>query len=253
MTYYESLDFIYRLIFARFDLVVWLWSIIAFGLTMIIVHWLWGKAWNKQWAFFKRPVSAITSIILGLTVMLSVLTWLAAERSSEWLELQRIELTRQYTDSGLRNRRILTEAQNQLGNESMVGENALRIRNTAELQLLTEVAAGSVRCPLTQSGPLGPGAPCRMRDPVSVAQEVMQSTPAAIYPMTLSPDNLWISGAVATQVQEALSYATPKLRTGMRELQDFVYSIFWIAIIAQIILVAISAISDIRIHPTQSW
>lgn len=251
MTYFESLDFVYRLIFARFDVLVWVWSIVAFAFSLVCIHLLWGMAWNRQWSFFKRPNVATVNILLGLIIMLSALIWLAAGRSGEWLELQRTELTRQYTDSGLRNRRILVEAQKQLGHESMVGENALRIRNNADLQALAEVAARSVRCPLTQSGPLGPGSPCRVRDPVSVAQEVIRTTSAASFPMTLAPDNPWVSAAVATQVQEALSYATPLLRSGMSELKSLVFAIFWLALVVQIILVPISAVGDIRVHPTQ--
>lgn len=44
MTYFESLDFVYRLVFARFDLPVWIWSILAFVLSLVLVHFLWGLA-----------------------------------------------------------------------------------------------------------------------------------------------------------------------------------------------------------------
>ncbi|HYN78362.1 MAG TPA: hypothetical protein VES73_11280 [Lamprocystis sp. (in: g-proteobacteria)] len=46
MTTFESLGFVYQLVFARFDLPVWVWSILAFVLSLTVVHWLWGRAWN---------------------------------------------------------------------------------------------------------------------------------------------------------------------------------------------------------------
>ncbi|HYN78363.1 MAG TPA: hypothetical protein VES73_11285 [Lamprocystis sp. (in: g-proteobacteria)] len=125
----------------------------------------------------------------------------------------------------------------------------MALNSQRDLQVVAEVAAASVGCPLTPSGPLGAGAPCSVRDPVSVAQQVVRAIPAASYPLTVSPDNPWIKAAVTTQVQEALSYATPRLQAGMTELRTLMAVLFWSALIFQVLLVPIAAVSDIRVHP----
>jgi hypothetical protein len=168
----------------------------------------------------------------------------------DWVELQRAELSRQFTDSGVRNRRIFTEAGERIGQATAVDENTLSIRNERDLLALAEVAAADVRCPLTPSGPLGLGAPCRMRDAVSVARDVVRAFPAPSFPTTVSPGNPWIKAAVTAQVEEALSYATPKLRKGMTELRDAAQWVLWLALGLQALIVPIGAVTDIRSNPS---
>jgi hypothetical protein len=250
MTYFDSLDFAYRIVFTRFDFVTWLWAIAAFVASLVLLHLAWGRLWNSQWAMFRRPGVAVASILIGLFVGVSVLTLLAANRGVEWLDQQRTELVRQRTDCGSCNRRILVEARKRSGQVSVPDDNAMVLHNEQDLSILAEVAAEDVHCPLTPSGPLGPGAPCHVRDPVSVAQAVVGKRPTVSFPVTVSPENPWIKAAVTAQLEEALSYATPKLRAGMTELKDGVLVLLWLALGIQFVMVPSFAVADIRIHPT---
>lgn len=251
MTYFESLDFVYRLVFERFDLPTWFWSILAVILSLVLVHWLWGLVWNARWGLFTRPGMAATSILLAVIAGASALTWLAAHRSAAWLDLQRTELPRRFADSGARNRAVLVAARDRIGPGP--DENTLTLRTDQDLLVLAETAAASVRCTLTPSGtasgPLGYGAPCRVRDPASVARDLVRTIPAVSFPLQVSPDNPWTKAAVAAQVEEALSYATPLLRAGMAELATLAAVLFWSALALQAILVPIAAVGDIRVRP----
>lgn len=249
MTYFESLDFVYRLVFERFDLLVWGVAILTFLLSIIFIHWLWGLGWNSHWSLFKRPSFSIFSFILAFIIGFSALIWLAADRSHEWLQQQRTELTRQFTDSGRRNRSVFTAACERIGQGCDPSSNSMILKNQLDLQILTEIAAASVECPLTPSGPLGSGSPCRVRDTASVAQDVIRLIRPAAFPLTVSPDNQWTKSAVNIQIQEALSYATPKLRKGMDELQTLMAWLFLSALAIQLLIVQVAAVSDIRIHP----
>lgn len=251
MTYFESLDFVYRLIFARFDLTTWIWAIVTFCASLFILHLAWGRAWNKQWTFFKLPSVAIMSIVIAALCGAVMLTWLAANRSVAWLELQRTELTRQFTDSGTLNRRIFRAARERMGGgDASAAENALVLRNERDALTLAMAAATDITCPLTPSGPLGPGAPCRVRDPASVADEVVRGITVPSYPIVVSPQNPWIKAAVTLQLQEALEYATTRLRAGMTELEQALIVLMIILLSVQILSVPIAAVSDIRVHPS---
>ena len=252
MTYFESLDFVYKLILTRFDLAAWIWAIIAFFIALLALHWGWGLIWNKKWTFFKRPAYATTSIVIALLCLVLVLFWFAADRSMTWLELQRAEFTRQFTESGKRNRDILVKARERIGIEGNYADNTLTLRNERDTTALALTAASEVRCPLTASGPLGPGAPCRVRDPATVATEVVHSIPVASYPVTVSPQNPWTEAAVTAQLQEALSYALTRIRTGMDELKSPLPLLIILLISAQVLLVLGAAVSDIRVHPSES-
>jgi len=249
MTYFESLNFVYQLVFERFDLPVWVWSILAAILSVVLLHWLWGLAWNAQWGMFRRPGVAAFSIVMAIVVLISALTWLAAGRAGDWLDQQRTELARQITDSGALNRRIFRDAREQLSKTKGTDENAMTLNGPGDLEILAQAAAQHVRCPLTQTGPLGRGAPCRVREPVAVAQEVVRAIPAATFPLRVTPDNPWTKAAITAQIQEALSYAEPRLQAGMTELRNLTAVLFWIALGLLVLIVPIAAVSDIRVHP----
>jgi hypothetical protein len=198
---------------------------------------------------FRSPGVAVFSLVMAFVVFVSALTWLAAGRAGDWFDQQRSELTRQFTESGSRNRNIFLAAQEQLGKIGGPEENAMVLNGSRDLEILAQVAAQAIRCPLTQHGPLGRGAPCRVREPASVAQEVVRTIQAPSFPLTVTPDNPWTRAAITAQVQEALSYANPRLQAGMAEVRTLMAALFWIALGLQALVVLISAVADIRVHP----
>jgi hypothetical protein len=249
VTYFESLSFVYRLVFARFDPPVWVWSIMALLLTLLLLHWGWGRLWNRQWGLFTSPGTGVFSLLLAFLVGVSTLVYVAAGRSEQWLDLQRQTLPKRLADSGSLNRRIFKAARNRLDKPAASDENRMSLDNARELLLFTETAAAQPFCPLRPSGPLGPDAPCELRDPVSVAQEVVASLPPTIYPLSVSPDNPWFKQAVEVQVQAALEQMTPLLRQGMRELRSTALLVLVGAIAVVVIFVPIAAVSDIKVYP----
>lgn len=249
MTYFESLSFVYRLVFARFDAPVWMWSIIAVLLTLLLLHWGWGRLWNRQWGLFTSPAMGATSLLLALVVGVSTLVYVAAGRSEQWLDMQRQTLPKRLADSGSLNRRIFKAARNRLDKPAGPVENRMSLDNGRELLLFTETAASQPFCPLRPSGPLGPDAPCELRDPVSVAQEVVASMPPTVYPLSVSPDNPWFKQAVEVQVQAALEQMTPLLRQGMRELGSTALLALIGAIAIVVIFVPVAAVADIEVYP----
>jgi hypothetical protein len=249
MTYFESLSFVYRLVFARFDPPVWVWSIGALLLTLLVLHWGWGRLWNRHWGLFTSPGMGITSLLLALLVGASTQIYVAADRSEQWLDLQRATLPKQLADSGSLNRRIFQEARGRLGQPPGPVENEMTLRDAGELEVATESAAAAVRCPLRPSGPLGPGAPCQLRDPVSLAQEIVSRMPASAYPLVVSPDNPWFRAAVSAQVQAALDHAAPLLREGTRELKGTALMVLVGALTLIVIVVPMAAVSNIQVHP----
>jgi hypothetical protein len=249
MTYFESLSFVYGLVFSRLDIPVWFWAVVALAGSLVLVQWVWGLAWNRQWGFWKSPVVAVFSIILAFMIGFATLFWFAADRSNTWLEMQRTELVRQSTESGTRNRRIFRSAQERIGGNTSGTENALELRNERDTLTLAFAAASDVSCPLASKGPLGPGAPCRVRDATTVAEEVVRNIPVLTYPITVSPQNRWVEAAVTAQLDEALSYASTRLRAGTAELKHALGIFIVVLIVGQLLMVWFAAISDIRVHP----
>jgi len=249
MTHFDSLAFVYQLVLARFDLMVWGWSIVALVLSLVALHWLWGLAWNARWGLFTRPGMAAFGIGCALVIGGSTLIWLAAGRAGTWLQLQATVLPQKISNDPALRYDVFTTAQRQLGLPPGPVENEMTLPDRGALETLANVAASQVRCPLARSGPLGPGAPCQMRNPGEVAQETLQANPAGAFPLTVTPDNPWVAYAVTAQVQAALSDATPKLTTGMAELRTLMAALFWIAFGLQVVIVPIAAVADIRVHP----
>lgn len=249
MTYFDSLNFVYQLVFARLDLVVLLWALIAFVASLVLLHWLWGLAWNARWGLFSRPGMAAFGIVAALFVGGSALFWLGAGRAGEWLQQQAAVLPQQIADDPALRYEIFTTTQQQLGLPSGAADNEMALRGRKDMETLAHTAASLVRCPLTRSGPLGPGAPCQMRNPDDVAQETLQAVPPGAFPLTISDDNPWAAYAVTTQVQAALSDATPKITAGVAELRTALAVVFWLAVALQVLIVPIVAVGDIRVHP----
>ena len=249
MTYFDSLAFVYQLVLARFDLMALGWSVIALMLSLVLLHWLWGLAWNTRWGLFTRPGMAAFGIVCALTIGASALIWLAAGRASSWLQQQATALPQKLSNDPALRYDIFTTAQQQLGLPPGPVENEMTLRDRGALETLAQVAASQVRCPLTRSGPLGPGAPCQLQNPDDVAQKTLHANPMGAFPLTVTPNNPWVTYAVTAQVQAALSDATPKLATGMAELRTLMATLFWFAVALQVLIVPIRAVADIRIHP----
>lgn len=171
----------------------------------------------------RKPATAVISFVIASALGIATLFWFAADRSVSWIDLQRTELTRQFTESGTRNRRIFREAQERIAGSVNATQNTIELRNERDTLTLALAAATDVSCPLASHGPLGLGAPCRMRDPSTVAEEVVRTIPIMSYPITVSPQNRWSEAAVSAQLDEALSFATNKLRPGMTELKDALF------------------------------
>lgn len=249
MTYFESLSFVNGLVFSRLDLPVWTGAVVALIFSLMLVHLAWGIAWNRQWGFWKSPLVALFSIIFAFVIGFATLFWLAADRSNTWLDMQRTELVRQSTESGTRNRRIFRSAQERIGGSTSMTENALELRNERDTLTLAFAAASDVSCPLASKGPLGPGAPCRVRDATTVAEDVVRSIPVLTYPITVSPQNRWVEAAVTAQLDEALSYASTRLRAGTVELKQALGIFIAVLMAVQLLMVWVAALSDIRVHP----
>ena len=250
MTYFDSLSFVYQLVFAaRLDLVVLLWAFLAFILSLVLLHWLWGLAWNARWRPFAHPGLAAFGIVAALIIGGSALFSLGAGRADTWLQLQAETLPKQMASDPALRYDIFVTAQQQLGLPSGAASNEMALRNRRDLETLAQTAASLVRCPLTRSGPLGPGAPCQMRNPDEVAQETLRAIPAGAFPLTVTDDNPWVAYAVTTQVQATLSDAIPKLTRGTADLRTVLAAVFWIFIALQLVIVPIVAVSDIRVHP----
>lgn len=249
MTYFDFLTFVYHLVFTRLDLVPMLWAFIAFVLSLVLLTWLWGLAWNARWGLFTHPGLAVFGIVAAVVIGGAALFWFGAERTGTWLKAQGETLPQQYASDRALRYDIFVNAQEQLGLPSGAADNEMTLRNRRDLETLTRTAASLVRCPLARSGPLGPSAPCQMRDPDEVAQETLQAVPAGTFPLTVTDDNPWVAYAVTSQVQAALSDATPKLIAGVGELRTVLATLFWLCIVLQVLIVPIVAVSDIRIHP----
>lgn len=249
MTYFDSLNFVYHLVFARLDLVPMLWALVAFVLSLVLLSWLWGLAWNVRWGLFAHSGLAVFGIVSAMVIGGSALFWLGAARAGTWLQEQAAALPQQIASDRALRYDIFVTTQQQLGLPSGAADNEMTLRNRRDLETLAQTAASLVRCPLTRSGPLGPGAPCQVRNPDEVAQETLQAIPAGTFPLTSTDDNPWLAYAVTTQVQAALSDATPKLTAGANELRTLLATLFWIAIVLQVLIVPIVAVRDIRVHP----
>jgi hypothetical protein len=249
MTYFESLNFVYQLVSARLDFVVVLWTLIAIILSLVFLHWLWGLAWNARWGLFTHPGLAAFNIVAALVIGGSALLWLGAGRADTWLQEQAATLPQQFASDPALRYDIFETARQQLGLPSGAVDNEMSLRDKRDLETLTRTAASLVHCPLTRFGPLGPGAPCQMQNPDEVAQQTLQAVPAGAFPLTVTDDNPWVAYAVTTQVQAALSDATPKLTAGSAELRTVLSTLFWIAIALQVLIVPIVAVSDIHVHP----
>ena len=249
MTYFDSLSFIYKLLLERFDFPPFVYATFVFLSSLFLGHLLWGFLWNRQWHFSLSVFAMIASIVIGSVLFITGLFWSAADRSVAWLELQREELSRQFTESGTRNRRIFRQFQVRMMGHENSGNNTLVLRNEGDTLTLATVAASDVICPLTSKGPLGSGAPCRVRDAATVADEVVSKIPVNTYPITVSPQNIWVEAAVSAQLNEALNYAGSRLRKGMAELKQALLAIGILLLIMQLLIVAHRAVSDIRINP----
>jgi hypothetical protein len=253
----DAAEFAYRLNFSHFDLATWIWAILFFVLSRSVLGLFWGMMWNRKWAFIGHTPSAVVSHLFALVLGTVALGWFGANRSSTWIEEQREVLTSQLANSDAINREALKEAWNKLqpvgGQKDIVapdeGGNELRLNSEQEAKVLANCAAAAIETPLLRAGPFAFGAPCYVRDPATVAEDVVAAVTPPTYPVIVSPANEWTKAAITNQVSTAIGSANRSLST---PLQSFKTALLWLGLLVlviQVVFIPICALNDIKEKP----
>lgn len=257
MNIIDAAEFSYRLTFSRFDLAAWVWATFIFVFSFFILGLFWGMMWNRKWGFFGHFPSAVISFVFALMLGGVALGWFGAHRASAWIEEQHAILASQLAGSGKINQDALKEAWGKLqplgGQKDIVppdeGGNELRLNGELDAKVLAHCAAAAIKTPLLRAGPFAFGAPCYVRDPAAVAEDVVAAVTPPAYPVIVSPANEWSKAAITSQVSTALESANRSLSTPLQSLKT---ALLWLGILLlfiQVIFIPISALNDIKENP----
>lgn len=258
MNFIDAVEFSYRLSFSHFDLAAWAWATSCFLFSFVVLGLFWGMMWNRKWGFFGHAPSAVISFSIALMLTAVALGWFGAHRASDWVEEQRAILASQLANTGTINHEALKDAWAKLqplgGQKDLVppdeGGNELRLNSEQEAKVLAHCAASSIKGPLLRAGPFAFGAPCYVRDPASVAEDVVAAVTSPAYPVIVSPANEWTKAAITSQVTTAIESANRSLSTPLQSLKT---ALLWLGLLLffiQVIFVPICALYDIKETPT---
>lgn len=257
MDFYDSFLISARVLLHRGDVTAILAAITAFLLCFLGFGLFWGLMWNRKWSLLGHLASSSFSVVFALLVSAIVLGLFGAVRTPQWIETEREILARQLVGSGSVNReafRIAWERLQPLGGQEGLtppaqGGNEIRLSNASDAKILARAAAEAVKRPLMAHGPFASGVPAFMRDPETVAEDVVTVIAAPSYPVMVSPDNEWSRAAVTAQVGAAIDSAAKQLRQPLAELTTVLYWALGIVFFLQIGMTALNACRDIREHP----
>jgi hypothetical protein len=257
MSLTESLEFSLRLIFSHFDLVAWLWAVVVFLLSFVVVGLFWGMCWNRKWSFFGHWPSFGWSIASALCLATVILAYRGAIQAVTWIEMQRDLVTEELVDSGSLNREIFLSAWDKLyplGEQTGLtppadGGNELRLARDDDARVLVEVAASAIKQPLIAKTPFRFGVPCRVRDPGEVASELTKTISPPAYPVIVSPDNEWSKAAIKDQISTAFDFASKEIRQPIEDLEGPLVALGIVVLLIQCVLISIAACRDIKENP----
>jgi hypothetical protein len=257
MNIIDAAEFSYRLNFSHFDFAAWIWAIFIFLFSFFALGLFWGLTWNRKWGFFGHFPSAVVSLVFALGLGAVALGWFGARRSSAWIEEQRAVLASQLANSGTLNREALKEAWSKLqplgGQKDIVppdeGGNELRLNSEQDAKVLAHCAAAAIKTPLLRVGPFAFGAPCYVRDPAAVAEDVVAAVTPPAYPVIVSPANEWTKAAVTSQVSTAIESANRSLAMPIQSLKTALLWLGMLILFIQVIFIPICALNDIKEHP----
>jgi hypothetical protein len=257
MSIIDTVEFSYRLNFSHFDFAAWILAIFFFLLSFFVLGLFWGMMWNRKWGFFGHAPSAVLSFVFALTLGTVALGWFGAHRSSAWVEEQRAVLASQLAKSGAINREALKDAWGKLkplgGQKDIVppdeGGNELRLNSEQDAKVLAHSAAAAIKTPLLRAGPFAFGAPCYVRDPAAVAEDVVAAVTPPAYPVIVSPANEWSKAAIASQVSTAIESASRSLSAPLQSLKTALLWLGLLLLFIQLIFIPISALNDIKENP----
>lgn len=257
MNIIDAAEFAYRLNFSHFDLAAWVWAIFFFLLSFFVLGLFWGMMWNRKWGFFGHLPSAFMSFLCALVLGIVAFGWFGAHRTSAWIEEQRTVLASQLANSGMINREALKDAWGKLqplgGQKDIVppeeGGNELRLNSAQDAKVLAHCAATAIKTPLLRVGPFAFGAPCYVRDPAAVAEDVAAAVTAPAYPVIVSPANEWTKAAVTNQVGTAVESANRSLSTPIQSLKTALLWLGLLVLAIQLVSIPICALNDIKEYP----
>lgn len=257
MNFIDAVEFSYRLTFSHFDSAAWLSAAFVFLLSFFVLGLVWGMMWNRKWGFFGHTPSAAISFLFALALGIVALGWFGAHRASAWIEEQRAILSSQLAMSGSINRDALRDAWAKLeplGGQKDVrppddGGNELRLNSEQDAKVLARSAAAAIKTPLLRAGPFAFGAPCYVRDPAAVADDVVAAVTPPAYPVIVSPANEWSKAAITNQVSTAIESANRSLSIPIQSLKTSLLLLGGLLLFIQIIFIPICALNDIKENP----
>ncbi|MEI7775192.1 MAG: hypothetical protein WCK17_10505 [Verrucomicrobiota bacterium] len=257
MNTFDTLEFSYLVIWNDFDLAAWVWAIFSLLFVFVVLGLFWGMMWNRKWGIFGHLASAFLSIFLALVLGSVVLAWFGAARADMWIERQREVISVQLAGSGIINRsafRLAWESLQPLGGQGNLtppseGGNEIRVNNAKEAQILARAAADAVKLPMQMNGPFAFGVRCEFRDPMIVADDVVAAIPSPVYPLLVSPDNVWSKAAIVAQVTFAVESAIKVLSLPLENLKASLVWLGLMVIFIQLVLIPIVATTDIKDNP----
>ena len=257
MNLIDAVEFAYRLTLSHFDLAAWVWVAFVFLFSFFVLGLFWGMMWNRKWGFFGHSPSAVLNFVFELGIGTVTLGWFGAHRASAWIQEQRGILSSQLAKSGTINREALKDAWVKLqpsgGQKDILppdeGGNELRLNSEQDARVLADCAAASIKTPLLSSGPFAFGAPCYVRDPSAVADDVVAAVTPPAYPVIVSPANEWSKAAITSQVSTAIESANRSLSTPLLSLKTALQWIGGLLLLIQVIFIPICALNDIRENP----
>lgn len=257
MNLIDAFEFSYRLTFSRFDFAAWVWATFFFLLSFFVLGLFWGMMWNRKWGFLGHAPSAVISFVFAGVLFGVALGWFGAHRASAWIEEQRSILTSQLAGSGMVNGKALEDAWGKLqplgGQKDIVppdeGGNELRLNSEQDAKILAHSAAAAIKTPLLRAGPFAFGAPCYVRDPSAVAEDVVSAVTPPAYPVIVSPANEWSKAAIASQVTTALESASRSLSAPLQSLKTALLGLGILLLFIQLLFIPICALNDIQENP----
>lgn len=226
----------------------------AFIFVFTVLNFVWGRMWNRKFGFSLAPTAL--SFLFALVVGFSSYCYAVSSSLLKTIEEQRQEMVYVLSRSQSLGKQVIQQAWEVLQAADSSGQKDLdppgsggvevRINNDEEARLLTEASATVAGREIGKRGPFALGIPFTRSEPARTASETVLMVENAEYPATVTANNPWTKAAIEHQVESAFRSGTRGLQQPVRDFQRNALLLIIVALAAQMALIPMFALSDIK-------
>jgi hypothetical protein len=257
MSLIKLFEFTFFFNIAAFNIAIWIYTLLAAVVVVLLFGLVWGKMWNREWSLGGHLGSLTLVLCCACCAAFSVFNLVGASRMEGWFEQQRQTLASSVADSTSFNRSVLLSTWDQIiskgGQDGLTppieGGDELRLTTPEDAHTLSLTAAEECRSVLRNREPFSFGVPVSTRNSKDVATETVDNVNFSRYPTTVSSNNEWSSTAATIQANHALDTAYNALKPNKQSLQTACWILLLCSLLFSALVIPMNALADIKINP----